>query len=305
MPSESLNPSSEQPLEEPVNLYLATEPGKAIKLETVARSSLEFVAALREAAYIVDPSLNLVVEIVSGTPASLSLNSILKSLGIADKHQRLSLIAIAATAALWLTAETASWGFQQILSHFTPLFEQHHLSEADREDIAKKIAQILGNQAPGTHIRGMFQVLDEDPNVAGLGVSQTHGARPTTVVPRSEFRARSSAPAPSVENRPDRVITERETVVLISPVLIEDTKRKWKFRGKYGEFSADIKDRSFLDSITHGRIAIRMVSNITFDVDLQSKWTYIEGVWTVERSVLRVHGYQLPGMQLDLRLGPP
>ena len=266
-----------------------------VRLETVARSSLDFTAALREAAYIVDPSLELIAEFISGSPGSLSINSILKAAGVADRFTKLAVKAVALGAITWLTNQTCSWAWQQVLVHFNPLFNSERLSETDKEDIAKKIAQILQNDAPNAHIRSMFQALNDDASVTGAGVGRSLGSRPETLVPRSEFRARATKPAVLSEVRPDRIITERETVILISPVLLDDTTRKWRFKGKRGDFSAEIKDRSFLDGLLQGRILIKMVSGITLDVDLQTKWTYSEDNWAAtESSVLKVQGAWLP-----------
>ena len=61
-----------------LNLYLELEPGQLADLEVVARASISFVEAVREVAYIVDPSVTIRLELESGTEGSLSLNSVIK-----------------------------------------------------------------------------------------------------------------------------------------------------------------------------------------------------------------------------------
>lgn len=108
MPSEDFVLAHDAPNGEALNLYIEVESGKIPRLETVAKSSLGFIAALKEAAYIVDPSLNLEIGIISSTQGSLSVNSVLKSLGKPDNFQRKSLYALALTAMLWPVKEAAS-----------------------------------------------------------------------------------------------------------------------------------------------------------------------------------------------------
>lgn len=106
---------------ENISLYVALEPGTKADLEVIARASLEFAATLREVAYVIDPSIDLRIEIESGTPGSLSLNSVLRFLKVTDRKGRLNIKAIALGVGAFFFHESAVWQYNKILDHaFTP-----------------------------------------------------------------------------------------------------------------------------------------------------------------------------------------
>lgn len=57
---------------QPINLYLDIEPGQVADIEVVARAALAFSKTIKEVVFVLDPSLEIRVEIASGTPGSLS-----------------------------------------------------------------------------------------------------------------------------------------------------------------------------------------------------------------------------------------
>jgi len=76
----------------PFSLHIDLNENSAADLEVVAKASLSLAAALREAAFVLDPSLDFRIELVSGTESSLSLNSIFKLLGENSKERRKNLL---------------------------------------------------------------------------------------------------------------------------------------------------------------------------------------------------------------------
>src|SRR5947208_9697632 len=100
-----MSDSTEAREEAPVSLYLDLQPGQKVDLEVAARAALAFAAAIRETAYIFDPSMTVRVELLSGTDGSLSLNSLIRSIKLRDLVTRKRLIALAITATLWFTHE--------------------------------------------------------------------------------------------------------------------------------------------------------------------------------------------------------
>ena len=79
--------------------------GAKADLEVAARASLAFASAVREVTYIVDQSIDLRIELVNGTEASLSLNSLFKS-KIGDRIAKISLAAVGFGTINWFTAHT-------------------------------------------------------------------------------------------------------------------------------------------------------------------------------------------------------
>ena len=106
----------ELPEATPVSLYVDLEAGQKPDLEAVARAALAFASAIRETAYIFDPSMTVRVELVSGTDGSLSLNSLIRSIRPGDVITKKRLIALAVTAALWFTHETGRWTYDEVLN---------------------------------------------------------------------------------------------------------------------------------------------------------------------------------------------
>ena len=51
----------------PISLYLELVPDQKADLEVVARAALAFDAAIKELAYIIDPGMEIKVELESGT----------------------------------------------------------------------------------------------------------------------------------------------------------------------------------------------------------------------------------------------
>ena len=63
----------------PLSLYLDLEKGATADLEVVSRAALAWSAAIKDLAFILDPSIEIRVEIASGTPGSFSLNSLIRT----------------------------------------------------------------------------------------------------------------------------------------------------------------------------------------------------------------------------------
>jgi hypothetical protein len=69
---------------EPFSLYLELEEGRLLDIEVAAKIALALGAAIREAAFIIDPSIDIKIELVSGTEGSFSFNTFIKSLNPKD-----------------------------------------------------------------------------------------------------------------------------------------------------------------------------------------------------------------------------
>jgi hypothetical protein len=62
---------------EPLSLYLDLEQDTKADLEVVANASLALASMLKEIAHIIDPSIDISIELDSGTSGSLSLNTLI------------------------------------------------------------------------------------------------------------------------------------------------------------------------------------------------------------------------------------
>lgn len=254
-----------------ISLYVDLEKDAKADIETIARSALAFSRAIRETAYIIDPSLEIRIELISGTESSLSLNSVIKSLKSKDIISKKNLIAVASAALLWFSHETRVWSFQKVLDFLISHDDTSHLSPDDLDAIARKVTEALDKRVASQHVERIYRELDNDPAVRGVGATAKPGHRPSSIVPRSEFAFRSSSPHLIEEHIEvtKRVRTSIETVTLISPVLKEGPRR-WKFSGREGEFGAKIKDHEFLEDLLNGRTAVPMVMGIQMEIELHT-----------------------------------
>jgi hypothetical protein len=271
-------------VEEPISLYLDLEPGSIADLEVVARASLAFASAVKEVAYILDPSMQVSLRFASGTEGSLSLNTIIGT--IKEKAtDPATLTAIGLVVLSWFGTDIR----QYIVSHALDeaLKTEHKLSQEEIHQIAESVSKMIDEKVAKHNVQQVYRELDKDPSIKGVGASQEVGKRPANIVPRSEFAARLSVEdiTSSIESR-TRESSER--VTLISPVLLPGNRR-WKFSFHEGEFGAPIKDETFLNEVLQGRYPLTMRTGIELDVVLQTKEEKENGVWVIkERNILEV-----------------
>ncbi|HEU0217432.1 MAG TPA: hypothetical protein VFQ90_12285 [Stellaceae bacterium] len=205
----------------PVSLYLDIAEGQTADLEVIARASLAFASAIREAAYVVDPSMAVRVELLNGTDGSLSLNAVIRAVRSAasEKLTREVLIAAATSAAIWFSLETGHWVYEKILDHISGIPEAGHLTDEEKKDIATRVAEIVQKRTAHHQVERVYHELDADPAVRGIGVTNQHGARPESIVPKSDFPKRSlGMDVVEGDDIVRRVRRTQERVVLIRPV---------------------------------------------------------------------------------------
>jgi hypothetical protein len=277
---------------EPVSLYLDLKAGEKPDLEIVARASIAFVAAVKEAAYILDPSIEVALDLASSTEGSLSLNTIIRNLGKASKPTGISLKAIAFVVLGWFANDIRQYGVGKFLDAY--LFNDTHaeLSEADVERIAKAVKLAMEGKVAKGHVQRVYQELERDTAIKGVGATLAPERRPPNIVPRAEFTERAGI-AEVVETSSPKSRTKKtpERLTLISPVLLPRENRRWKFYSPAAnlEFGAAMKDERFLASLLAGRRRIPMRAGIQMDVILETHEEKQGEVWAVkDRAIEKV-----------------
>jgi hypothetical protein len=208
------------PIGEPISLYLDLAPGEKADLEVVARASLAFAAAIKEAAFVLDPTLAVHLELTSGTEGSLSLNSVIRS--VKDSAtDRDTLKTIAILVSLWFMKETANWAHHRVLDALSKNEAAVGLTPVQQQRIAARVVTVLNGKVAEQELKTIYAELERDRSITGVGASTLPGVRPAEIVPRSEFAARSSTEGRQVDTLDEstRETTARERVNLISPVL--------------------------------------------------------------------------------------
>ena len=193
----------------PISLYLSLEPGKFASLEAVAKSALSYPAAIREAAYILDPSLEIRIEIERGEEGSLSIETIIKKIRQikqATESDPTDLRTIAIVFALWLTGQGFQYGYTTIADMLFKSDEKTSISDEDANKIAEKVVLLLNNKQGQDHVREIFVELEHDPSITGVGVTLSHGEKPKVIVPRSEFASRAGASKEGISHERGRYV---------------------------------------------------------------------------------------------------
>lgn len=282
---------------EPFCLYLDLKKGQLIDIEVAAQVALALGAAIRDAAFIMDPSIKVRIELLSGTEGSFSFNTFIKSINPKDLLTKKNLKALAVLCVAWFVTHSLDYAFDKgadiatalIEAHFSHTQETPGLSEQDKQDIARQVALLLEKNIASDKVQAIYRVLNSDSSISGVGASTRHSERPQNIVPRTEFPSRSGLQKTSEQQTYSRTKDHEMVLTLISPVLLDESPRRWRFSSPGGEFGASMKDEKFLKSLIQGHTKIPMVADIQMDVILQVKEVFKDGIWEIkERDVIDV-----------------
>jgi hypothetical protein len=275
-----------------ISLYLDLEKGQNADLEIVAKASLALLSALRDAAFILDPSVEIRLEFESGTEGSLSLNTKIKALkrvaesALPDKP---TLKILAWLVMCWFANDLRQFGTQEILNHIWK-GEDKHISEEQKQEIAAMVSDLLKMRVAADKVGEVFVQLEKDKVIKGVGATEEKGRKPPNVVPRSEFKERSSGSFGKIieETIEKRAITTIQVITLVSPVLLQSS-RMWRFRAASVEFGAKIADASFQNRLLSGKLRLPMKSGIQLLVEMKTEEEKLDSVWVTKgRTILKV-----------------
>jgi hypothetical protein len=271
-------------------------------LQITARAAEAFAEAIKELAYVIDPSLVIRVELVNGTEASLSLNSIIRVISGGDVKE-LSIRALVFSIVWWFTQNALDYGFEKVMDLITGEGEAVvHLSHEEKTEIAEMVARAVKGKAAQPEVQEVYRELEKDTAIRGVGAATEHGKRPRSVVPRAEFSLHGGYTL-ILEEPTKRKRISIERVVLVRPVL-KAGSRRWRFAFREGEFGAPIKDTEGLTALLQG--AIPMTEGIELDVELETVEEKRGTVWVpVERNILRVIQIHATPIQRSLNLITP
>ena len=131
-----------------------------------------------------------------------------------------------------------------------------------------------------------------------VGVSLVPNEKPTDLVPRSEFQARSGVVTSREKVIHRRVELERLSAVLSAPALTDGTS-KWKFTLGGKTFWATMDDAVFLVRIRPGsNQPLPMILGLQFDIDVETTQEFIGNVWVnVGHRITKVHDISVPSHQ--------
>lgn len=300
-----------------ISLYLDLERGVAPDFDVAMKAALAWSTAIKEIAFVVDPSVAIRVEFDGTYEGSLGFNAKLRAVVVRGRRMAGSAVRAASdpdairtaiiSATIWAMMNVAEYALDRVMDHLTgadapPAVQK--LSDEDKADIARRVLEGLRNDAARQPVRSMYRELERDPAVKGVGVTTRRSSRPSDVVPRSEFSAMAGRGAIRAETVERRIVPERMRVVLVRPVL-ERGDRRWGFKGATGEFGASIKHDAFIDAVLSGTTAVPMVEGIELTIDLETTEEFQGQVWVpLKREVVNVVDLHWPARPGELFPAP-
>lgn len=272
-----------------IDLYFALKPGRRADLEVVSAAALQWVEAMRIAARRLEPNADIRVELVATPEGSLRLSAVLDWVErkLADieegkiKHPRLKKLAVALALFVVFT------GYPTYDFYFGDDATELTLNPEDRK-LLEELLQRIGKTPDGGETgRKFFKILERDPAISGVGV--TEKKRPIVLVPSGEFAERSGLFAPQEEDA-HRTLYPVYDVVLVSPVLIK-APRSWRFKIEgMPEFTAVMNDHSFLQALESSHVQERLRTGIPMTLRLEIREKKVNGEWQIigSRKVIEV-----------------
>ena len=283
-----------------LTLFLDLNEGSQPDLAVVARAALEFDALVKELAFQIDPTATVKLDLESGTPGSLKLNSWLKSAkdkALDPKVQWAIVLGVlfhfGEQGAGYLTNKLFEEAETQIMG------EDATLSQQEIEAIAEELAGRLEGGAGKEQASRVYRELQADENITGVGVSPLPDTRPTTIIPRSDFAQRGMVTTETETTETKRERTEVVEAVLLRPVLQLGNYR-WKFAADGIEFGAVIKDETFMSDLVAGRHHIEMRGGIIMTLQLEITEEFNGQAWIVkDRVVTQVLKTEAGSVQIE------
>jgi hypothetical protein len=265
-----------------VSLYIDLQPGTKPDLDVIGHAAIAYVQAIKEAAFILNPGMDVTVELVSGTEGSLSLNTLLKS----AKPDAVALKALVLIVIGWFASDLRTYGVIKFLDRYLPPEQRLMLSDDDIERIKRALQNSSDGKIAKEPVQRVYRELQRDIVIKGVGATAIAGERPPNIVPRDKFPELSQTALPVPTEPRKRKKPSKERVTLISPVLLEKD-RPWRFYiPQIGEFNAHMADHKFLAGLLSGRRKIQMRQGIVLSVIMDTYEEKQEDVWVVTDRVI-------------------
>ena len=292
----------------PISLYFDTPHNEGIDLAVIARASIAWNDLIKELVSVVDPSLDVRLDFLSGTVGSRSINSILRATGqVALEHPWLagSLTAVAGVFLLAPPSHVAN----DVTNHLARVWFGHEdsvLNGDDVERVAQRVVELQRNRN-AVNLKGeIYEIASRDERVRGLGALPRIGRPPQEfIVPRSDFPLHEERTViVSEETVETRIILKTDYPVTIVRSYSKAEERRWRFAHGETEFSATMRDPNFLAAIRSGHTGVEIGERVEMVVDLRIKEERADGVWhEKEIDVVRVVSPSV-GRQASLQFSP-
>lgn len=272
-------------------LKFETLPGRAPKLEVVARALEAWGEAIRTAAEIAEPGSRPLIELVGVEDGSQVFKVALRKVqefgetvseGAAEypipKKMAIALSGMIATGLVAVGLQAAFLP-TRLPEDQMAVFHTTNGLLAESVDLQRRNMEF-------------FEILHEERAYASVKVIDGEDGEVLYEIPQSEFATRSGVWADEIEVEQEDVEVRTATwdVTLIKPVL-EAQPRRWVFAREGLKFSALMSDKRVLEAIHDKTLPIQVAEGIAMKIEVQYKERFSGNAWVPidrTRKVIRV-----------------
>lgn len=275
-----------------ISLYFDVPHNEAVTLQSMARAALAWDSLIKELASVVDPSIAVEVDFLSGTVGSRSLNSIIRAAKIVARKNPWTAGSLAALAGVFVLAP-ANHVADDMVSYLAKEWfghEHDNLTDNDVERVASRVVELQRNR-DAMRYRGEIYIAGEsDGRVKGIGATPKIQRPPSALyVPRQRFSEFVLSSPVEFVPAETRITTQEAQEVMVVRPYSKAEERRWRFEDRRGEFSATMRDPVFLEALRYRKTGLDVGEGVTMVVDLRVKEELIDGEWSeVEYDVVKV-----------------
>lgn len=148
------------------------------------------------------------------------------------------------------------------------VFEENNRLLQESNDLQKREMEFYG-------------ILQEEPAYKEIEIKRPYDAGAGFRVPREQFASRSGlwmAQDDVISDPSSQTRTATWDVILIKPVLVP-SQRRWRFARDGIEFSALMKDQTFLEAIHDKTLPVKLAEGIKMKLEVKYREVYEGGSW--------------------------
>lgn len=254
----------------PLSLYLELEAGRLVGLESAARIALAWNALIVEVFAVVDPSVEINIELLDAVEGSLGFRARVEAIcRVAGQKPIMTAGLAAVLGAFFLKPidDAAEWFWPQV---YEAVGQAFNATAAEIADLAKRVEIAQRDNVAALQKRELFVHLERDRAIVSAGAVLSHTEKPRLVVPRTEFVTRAGIVTVESVSAQNRTVERRIKVILLTAKL-EPKQFMWRFADEEGEpFSAKMVDPDFIEGLQRHRTGVDMKIGLEMDVLVKS-----------------------------------
>jgi hypothetical protein len=272
---------AEAEAEADVTLRLEITEGQTPDAENVIRALTAYIEILKTAGEIITPGSRMEVGLAGVEDGSNIFKFVLRKcenfgktlVGGMSEYPLVSRVTITlggliGTSMIGIELESLLSDDPRLPPEQMAVFEENNRLLKESNDLRKREMEFFG-------------ILQDEPAYSAIDIIRPYGGGTVHSIPRTEFAARSGLWLSDVETISDtnsQTITDTWIVTLIKPTLVPEPRR-WRFAKDGLEFSAMMKDQSFLDAIHDKTLPVTLAEGIQMKIQVKYREEYNDEGW--------------------------